>query len=119
MLNSHTKNMSKTQKGVLFNTLFGTTGQASASILANNAEELEKLNKKVQESYKGQGYVQELAQKNQGTVKKQMAQFKEASEAAKMELGTALLKKLDKIENIVNENAKKLIKSVEKTPKLY
>ena len=91
MLNSHTKNMSKTQKGVLFNTLFGTTGQASASILANNAEELEKLNKKVQESYKGQGYVQELAQKNQGTVKKQMAQFKEASEAAKMELGTALL----------------------------
>ena len=91
MLNSHTKNMSKTQKGVLFNTLFGTTGQASASILANNAEELEKLNKKVQESYKGQGYIQELAQKNQGTVKKQMAQFKEASEAAKMELGTALL----------------------------
>ena len=61
-------------------------GKASASILANNAEELEKLNKKVQESYKGQGYVQELAQKNQGTVKKQMAQFKEASEAAKMEL---------------------------------
>lgn len=36
MLNSHTKDMTKTQKGVLFNTLFGTTEQASASILANN-----------------------------------------------------------------------------------
>ena len=32
MLNSHTKDMTKTQKGVLFNTLFGTTEQASASI---------------------------------------------------------------------------------------
>ena len=91
IFNEHTKNLKEQPRGVLFNTLFGAEGISAAHILSSNAEELEKLNKKVQESYKGQGYVQELAQKNQGTVKKQMAQFKEASEAAKMELGTALL----------------------------
>ena len=93
-LNDHTQNLSKQEKGALFKAIFGSTGESAALILAKNTKNLDDLNKKVEKSYKGQGYVQELAQKNMGSAKMSMRQLKESSEAVKMELGKALLPSL-------------------------
>lgn len=91
LLNEHTKNLNKQQKGALFQALFGSTGESAGIILADNAKKLDELNKKVQDSYKGQGYVQELANKNMGSAKMSMRQFKEAAEAVEVTMGQALL----------------------------
>lgn len=90
-LNDHTSNLSKQEKGAVFKALFGSTGESAGIILANNAKQLDGLNKKVEESYKGQGYVQQLAQKNMGSSKMAMSQFKEAANAVTITLGKALM----------------------------
>lgn len=94
LLNEHTKDLNKQQKGALFQALFGSTGESAGIILADNAKELDNLNKKVQDSYKGQGYVQELANKNMGSAKMSMRQFKEAAEGVEVTIGKALLPSL-------------------------
>lgn len=91
ILNEHTKNLSKTEKAGVFKALFGAEGQSAALILANNSKELDNLNKKVEQSYKGQGYVQKLAQKNMGSAKMSMQQFQEAGNALMITIGKALL----------------------------
>ena len=93
-LNDHTANLSKQEKGAIFKALFGSTGESAGIILANNSKELGKLNKKVEESYKGQGYVQQLANKNMGSAKMSMNQFKEAADAVQVTIGRALLPSL-------------------------
>ncbi len=90
-LNEHTKNLSKQEKGALFKAIFGATGESAAIILSDSASEMEKLNKQVEKSYKGQGYVQRLANKNMGSVKMETAQLKESGEAASLMIGKALL----------------------------
>lgn len=90
-LNEHTKNMSKQEKGAVFKALFGSTGESAGIILADNANKLSKLNKEVENSYRGQGYVQRLANKNMGSAKMAMNQFKEAANATTITLGKALM----------------------------
>lgn len=90
-LNKHTSNLSKQQKGALFKALFGSTGESAGIILADNSKKLADLNKNVKNSYKGQGYVQQLAKKNMGSAKMSMSQFKEAANAASITLGKALM----------------------------
>ena len=90
-LNEHTKNLSKQEKGALFKAIFGATGESAAIILSDSASKMEKLNKQVEKSYKGQGYVQRLANKNMGSVKMETAQLKESGEAASLMIGKALL----------------------------
>lgn len=90
-LNQHTKNLNDQQKGAVFKALFGATGESAGITLANNSKQLEKLNKDVENSYKGQGYVQQLANKNMGSAKMAMSQFKEAANATTITLGKALL----------------------------
>lgn len=94
-LNDHTAKMSSFQKGQLFNTLFGATGQQAGTILANNADQLGKLNDQVEKSSKN-NYVENLAKKNQGTVKNQLATFKESFNAATIMIGKQLLPVLSK-----------------------
>lgn len=77
ILNDHTKDMSKTEKGVLFKTLFGVTGMQAGEILANNAKYLGQLNKRVEESNKN-NYVHNLAQKNMKSFKNQFEKMKAA-----------------------------------------
>lgn len=91
LLNKHTKGLTAQEKGALFKALFGAEGQSAALILANNTKYLNKLNGEVAKSYKGQGYVQQLAQKNMGSAKMSMRQFQEAGNAVAMTLGKALL----------------------------
>lgn len=91
MLNQHTEKLSKFEKGQLFHTLFGATGQQAGSILSENSKQLGDLNKKVEDSAKGQGYVAELAKKNMGSVKNELAQFKEAGNAALIMIGKEML----------------------------
>lgn len=98
LLSQHTDSMSGHEKGVLFNTLFGTTGQQAGAILTSNAKELGELNKKVAESQsqnKGQGYVERLANKNMKSVKAEFAQFKQAANASMILIGKAMLPALD------------------------
>ena len=90
-LNKHSSNLSKQEKGAVFKALFGSTGESAGIILADNSKKLADLNKNVKDSYKGQGYVQQLAQKNMGSAKMSMSQFKEAANAASITLGKALM----------------------------
>ena len=93
-LNKHSSNLSKQEKGALFKALFGSTGESAGIILADNSKKLADLNKNVKDSYKGQGYVQQLAKKNMGSAKMSMSQFKEAANAASITLGKALMPSL-------------------------
>lgn len=91
IINEKTKNMGTAEKNSVFQQLFGTTGQQAGIILAQNNEELEKLNQKVKKSAEGQGYVADLAKKNMGTVKAELSQFEQAGEAVLILIGQKML----------------------------
>ncbi|GAK32086.1 hypothetical protein WOSG25_320010, partial [Weissella oryzae SG25] len=91
VLNEHTKNMSTVDKNVVFNALFGTTGQQAGIILSENSKQLEELTKRVKNSADGQGYVAELSKKNMQSVKNELKQFKMAGEAAIIMIGKQML----------------------------
>ena len=76
VINKHTKGMSTTEKGVLFNKLFGTTGQQAGLILADNADKLRKLTKQVEGSTK-KNYIGKLAESNLKSAQNQFNIFKE------------------------------------------
>lgn len=90
-VNDKTKNKGTAERNNIFQELFGTTGMNAGVILANNNKELGELNKKVAHAADGQGYVADLAKRNMGTVKQQVAQFKEAGEAAMILIGKQML----------------------------
>lgn len=77
MLNEHTKNLGQAEKGVLFKTLFGVTGMQAGEILANNADNLGRLNEKVKEAGKST-YVHDIAQKNMKSFQAQFDRMKAA-----------------------------------------
>lgn len=91
MLNEHTKTLSSFEKGQLFHTLFGTTGQQAGSILASNAKDLGELTEKVKDAADGAGYVKQLADKNMGSVQNELKQFKAAGEAVLIMIGQRFL----------------------------
>lgn len=97
VLNKHTKGMSTVDKGVLFKSLFGTTGSQAGQILAKNTKELNKLTKEVDQAGKKGSYVTQLAQKNSGTAKQAEASAKQAMTAFQMTLGTALLPAINEV----------------------
>lgn len=89
-LNGKMGKLSKTKQLNLLTKIFGTTGQQAAAILEQNADALDKLSKKVEDSAKN-NYVEKLAKKNADTVKMQMAEAKQAVNAFGIEVGTAFL----------------------------
>lgn len=91
VINKHTKGMSTVEKGILFKSLFGTTGSQAGQILAKNVGELKKLTGEVDKAGKKGTYVNQLATKNSSTAKQAQASFKQSAEAFKMTLGTAML----------------------------
>lgn len=90
ILEQHTDKMSKSQKAVLFHTLFGATGEQAGEILADNASRLKTLNNEVDKAAK-HNYVGELAQKNMQTAQAAMNQFKMAGQDLGMTLAKAVL----------------------------
>ncbi|MCI6367782.1 MAG: phage tail tape measure protein, partial [Limosilactobacillus reuteri] len=96
LLNQHTSDLNKQQKGALFKALFGSTGESAGIILANNAKQLDELDGKVQKAGQNGKYVQDLANKNMNTAKANMNQLKMSSESVTVALGNALLPALTK-----------------------
>jgi TP901 family phage tail tape measure protein len=91
VINDHTKNMGTQRKNVVFNQLFGTTGQQAGIILAQNNKELGDLAKKTQEAGDKGKYVQELANKNSQTAQMSEARFKQAWSDLTIMFGSKLL----------------------------
>ncbi len=96
VINSKVKGMKSPEKAAIFNSLFGTTGQQAGIILANNAKELDKLNKKVKEAPK-KNYVGALSEKNMKSAQNQMKIFKQSATNMGMSLAEVLLPPLSKI----------------------
>lgn len=90
VLGEKTKNMGTAEKNVVFNSLFGTTGQQAGEILAENASKLRELNKEVADSSK-KNYVGKLAEKNMGSAQNAMNRFKMAAKDVQMTLASAVL----------------------------
>lgn len=91
VINDHTKNMGTQRKNVVFNQLFGTTGQQAGIILAQNNKELGDLAKKTQEAGDKGKYVQDLANKNSQTAQMSEARFKQAWSDLTIMFGSKLL----------------------------
>ncbi|KAA8327781.1 phage tail tape measure protein [Leuconostoc carnosum] len=96
LLNTHTKDLSQSEKASIFHVLFGATGQAAGGILAENADALGKLNKKVEDSAKGQGYVHDLSKRNMKSTKAQLDQLKVTMQNVGMTIGSAMLPELSR-----------------------
>ena len=96
VINSKVKGMKSPKKAAIFNSLFGTTGQQAGIILANNAKELDKLNKKVKEAPK-KNYVGALSEKNMKSAQNQMKIFKQSATNMGMSLAEVLLPPLSKV----------------------
>lgn len=75
-LNKRMKGMSSNQKFNFFHKMFGTTGQTSAMLLAQNANNLKDLEKQVDKAPK-KNYITQLANKNMKTTLQQWKIFKQ------------------------------------------
>ena len=95
-LNDKTKNMGKAEKGALFKQLFGEQGANAAAILAENADNLGKLNNEVEKSTR-ENYVGKLAAKNMGTAENAMKRFKAVGQDVQMTLASAVLPTVSKM----------------------
>lgn len=91
LLEEHTSKLSSYEKGALFKTIFGSTGQQAATILSANVKQLGELNEKVKASSEGQGYVANLSKKNMQTVENEMKQFEQAGQAVMITIGKKML----------------------------
>ncbi|MDB1104635.1 phage tail tape measure protein [Lentilactobacillus parabuchneri] len=77
ILRKATEGMSDSQKMNVFHMFFGTTGQESGLILANNTKQLRSLTNQVgkAQEYGKHGYIADLAQKNMKSWQNQIAKF--------------------------------------------
>lgn len=89
------KSVPQGDKANFFHNVFGTTGQQAAQILAQNTNELDKVNKQVSGAYKN-NYIGKLANKNMKSTQNATKQFKQAANAVLIELGSALMPALSK-----------------------
>lgn len=96
VINGKVKGMKSPDKARIFKELFGTIGQQAGIILANNAKELDKLNKKVREAPKN-NYVGALSAKNLQSAQNQMKIFKQSAVNMGMSLAEVLLPPLSKV----------------------
>ena len=96
IIESHTKNLGKADRGAFFKAVFGTTGQQAAMVLAQNADEMDKLVKKEKEAERS-NYVQRLAKKNMASTKMQMKQLEMQVQAFAIQIGNTLLPAVNKV----------------------
>ncbi len=87
------------QSNGFFKSIFGTTGQQAAIILAKNTKELKELTKNTQEAGSKGNYVARLAAKNGQTAKMQVAKAKQAVSAFQIEMGAEFLPVINKAGN--------------------
>ena len=98
LINDHTKDLGKADKGAFFKALFGTTGQQAGTILAQSMDSMAKGNKNleqltanVEKAEKGNGYVHKLATKNMQSTQMEMKKLKMNIQDIAINLGNKLL----------------------------
>lgn len=112
------KKVPKGDQANFFHNVFGTTGQNSAAVLAQNVDELKKVNAQVGGAYKN-NYVGKLANKNMKSTQNSVKQFKQAGNAVMIEMGTALMPAISKSAKAMakafdNPDVQKGLKSIAK-----
>lgn len=89
-INKHTKNLGKADKAAFFKAVFGTTGQQAAMVLAQNAEQMQKLVDAEKKAEK-HNYVHQLAEKNMATTQMQLQKLKTSIQDIAITMGNKLL----------------------------
>lgn len=112
VLKKATAGMSSAQKFNVFHMFFGTTGQESGLILANNTKQLRSLTGQVSraQKYGKNGYIATLAKKNMASWKNQIQQFKQYLNVMGLGFTKTVLPAFTKVLNIANKFLGVLIK---------
>lgn len=107
LINQHTKDMSKTDRGSFFKAVFGSTGQAAAQFLAESAgglkandDQLTKLIDHIKQDEKTD-YIGRLSRKNMQSAQMQIERLKRTAEAFEVTIGAALLPAVNKVGNAI------------------
>ena len=107
LINQHTKDMSKTDRGSFFKAVFGSTGQAAAQFLAESAgglkandDQLTKLINHIKQDEKTD-YIGRLSRKNMQSAQMQIERLKRTAEAFEVTIGAALLPAVNKVGNAI------------------
>lgn len=90
VINRHTKDLGKADKGAFFKAVFGTTGQQAAMVLAQNSKAMADLVKNEKEAEKN-NYVNDLAKRNMQSTQMQMKQLQMNVQAIAINMGNKLL----------------------------
>ena len=119
IINEHTDKLGKADKGAFFKAVFGTTGQQSAMVLAQNAKAMDELVKKEKDAEKT-NYVQRLAQKNMQSTQMAMQRLKTNIDAIAIDIGNSLLpavnQTINAFSNFVGSNeGQKTLKEIDKS----
>lgn len=88
-LNTKMQGMSGVQKNDIFHNIFGTTGQAAASILVNNADALSKFNKEV-DGANSRHYMENLSKQKMQTPINQINRLKTAWQQLSMQMASTV-----------------------------
>ncbi|MDV3519209.1 phage tail tape measure protein [Lentilactobacillus otakiensis] len=112
VLKKATAGMSSADKFNVFRMFFGTTGQESGLILANNTKQLRSLTGQVSraQKYGKNGYIATLAKKNMASWKNQIQQFKQYLNVMGLGFTKTVLPAFTKVLNIANKFLGVLIK---------
>lgn len=101
IINQHTKELGKADRGAFFKAVFGATGQESAMMLAQNSKELEKLTKQEKEAEKND-YVGNLAKKQMQSTQMQFQLMKTRLQNIGIVIGNELLPMINKVGDAFN-----------------
>lgn len=112
VLKKATSGMSSAQKFNVFHMFFGTTGQESGLILANNTKQLRSLTGQVSraQQYGKNGYIATLAKKNMASWQNQIQQFKQYLNVMGMGFTKTVLPSFTKALGVANKFLGVLIK---------
>lgn len=90
IINKHTKDLGKADRGAFFKAVFGTTGQQAAMVLAQNSKAMADLVKNEKEAEKN-NYVNDLAKRNMQSTQMQMKQLQMNIQTIAINMGNKLL----------------------------
>ncbi|WP_435633926.1 phage tail tape measure protein [Levilactobacillus brevis] len=96
LIQKHSAKLGATEKASVFHNLFGATGQQAGAILAENADQLGKLNEKVNDSAKND-YTGKLSAKNMQSAQNQINKFKQAASGLAITFAQTVLPSITKL----------------------
>ncbi|WP_267666714.1 phage tail tape measure protein [Levilactobacillus brevis] len=96
LIQKHSAKLGATEKASVFHNLFGATGQQAGAILAENADQLGKLNEKVKDSAKND-YTGKLSAKNMQSAQNQINKFKQAASGLSITFAQTVLPSITKL----------------------